>query len=116
LAEERRAMRPPGQDIVRAPGEDIAAISAAGVWKGPRDPVLAATSLLLTDGRQEHRPAWALHDLAKAAERGDEDQIAERYARLRKETEANLREYPEMHRTFQTLAKLSDEELDSRME
>ena len=105
-------MRPRGQDIVRSPGEDIATISAAGVWKGPRDPVLAATSLLLTDGRQEHRPAWALHDLAKAAERGDKEQIAERYARLQNEVESNLPEYPHLQGRLRTLAALSDQELE----
>jgi hypothetical protein len=97
---------------MRSPGEDIAAISAAGVWKGPRDPVLAAASLLVTDGHPRHQPTWALHDLAKAAEHGDKDQIAERYARLQKEAESNLREYPAMHRRLQTLAALSDEELE----
>jgi hypothetical protein len=105
-------MREPGEDIVRSPGEDIAAISAAGVWKGPRDPVLAAASLLVTDGHPRHQPTWALHDLAKAAERGDQEQTAQRYARLRKEMESNLREYPELHRTLRTLAALSDEELE----
>jgi len=97
---------------MREPGEDIAVISAAGVWKGPHDPVLAAASLLVTDAERRHHPTWALHDLAKAAERGDEDQIAERYARLRAQSESYLREYPAMHRTFQTLARLSDEELE----
>ena len=97
---------------MRSPGEDIAAISAAGVWKGPRDPVLAAASLLVTDAERRHQPTWALHDLATAAERGDEAQIAERYARLRKEAESNLREYPAMTRRLQTLARLSDEELE----
>jgi hypothetical protein len=74
--------------------------------------VLAAASLLVTDGHPRHQPTWALHDLAKAAERGDEEQIAERYARLRKESESNLREYPAMHRTVRTLAMRSDEELE----
>src|SRR5262245_24526094 len=97
---------------MRDPGEDIAAISAAGVRKGPREPVLAAASLLVTDGERRHQPTWALHDLAKAAERGDEAQIAERYARLQTEVQSNLREYPEMHRRLRTLAALSDEELE----
>jgi hypothetical protein len=102
-------MRTRGEDIVRSPGEDIAAISAAGVWKGPRDPVLAASSLLVTDGRQEHRPVWALHDLAKAAEGGDKDRIAERYARLEKEVTSHLREYPALRGRLRMLAELSDE-------
>ena len=99
---------------MRSPGEDIAAISAAGVWNGPRDPVLAAASLLVTDGHPRHQPTWALHDLARAAERGDKDQIAERYARLQKEAESNVREYPAMHRTLRTLDAISDEELEVR--
>jgi hypothetical protein len=98
---------------MRSPGEDIAVISAAGVWKGPRDPVLAAASLLVTDAERRHQPTWALHDLAKAAERGDEELIAERYARLKEHAESSLRKYPEMDRTLQTLATLSDAELDS---
>ena len=100
---------------MRSPGEDIAAISAAGVWQGPRDPVLAAASALVTDGHPAHQPTWALHDLAKAAERGDQEEIAERYARLRRESESNLREYPELNGRLQTLARLSDEELGSLM-
>jgi hypothetical protein len=95
---------------MRSPGEDIAVISAAGVWKGPHDPVLAATSLLVTDAERRHQPTWALHDLAKAVERGDEAEIAERYARLGEQASSNLREYPRMHRTLQTLAELSDDE------
>jgi hypothetical protein len=97
---------------VRSAGEDIAVISAAGVWQGPRDPVLSAASLLVTDGERRHHPTWALHDLAKAAERGDKEEIARRYARLRNEVESNLREYPELRGTLQTLARLSDEELE----
>lgn len=99
-------------DVMRSPGEDIAAISAAGVWKGPRDPVLAAASLLVTDGHPRHQPTWALHDLAKAAERGDEQEIAERYARLQEEAQSSLREYPAMHRRLQTLAPLSAEQIE----
>ena len=97
---------------MRSPGEDIAAISAAGVWKGPNDPVLAAASLLVTDAERRHQPTWGLHDLAKAAEGGDDARIAERYARLRNEVQSNVREYPELHRRLQTLAALSDEELE----
>ena len=100
---------------MRSPGEDIAVISAAGVWKGPRDPVLAAASLLVSDAERRHRPTWALHDLAKAAERGDEELIAERYARLREHAELSIREYPELQRSLRTLAALSDEELNSLM-
>ncbi|HEU5064265.1 MAG TPA: hypothetical protein VFT86_00055 [Gaiellaceae bacterium] len=97
---------------MRSPGEDIAAISAAGVWKGPRDPVLAATSLLVTDGRQRHQPTRALHELAKAAERGDEEEIARLYARLRAEVESYVPEYPEVEGRLRTLAELSDAELE----
>src|SRR5262245_59512836 len=97
---------------MRSPGEDIAVISAAGVWKGPRDPVLAAASLLVTDAERRHHPTWALHDLAKAVERGDEEQIAERYARLGDQANSYLREYPAMNRRLQTLARLSDKELE----
>ena len=97
---------------MRSPGEDIAAISAAGVWKGPSDPVLAATSLLVTDGRPEHRPAWALHDLAKAAERGDKDRIAARYARLQNEVQSNVPKYPRIQARLSALAELSAEELE----
>jgi hypothetical protein len=97
---------------MRSPGEDIAVISAAGVWKGPRDPVLSAASLLVTDGQRGHQPTSALHELAKAAERGDKDQIAKQYARLRDEVESHLPEYPEIQGTLRTLAKLSDEELE----
>lgn len=96
---------------MRSPGEDIAVISAAGVWEGPRDPVLAATSLLVTDGQRGHQPTVALHELAKAAERGDKDQIAKQYAHLRSEVESYLPQYPGMHRTLRTLAEHSDEEL-----
>jgi hypothetical protein len=98
---------------MRSPGEDIAVISAAGVWTGPRDPVLAAASLLVTDAERRHQPTWALHDLAKAAERGDKEQIAERYARLGDQANSYLREYPGMHRTLQRLASLSDKELEN---
>lgn len=98
---------------MRSPGEDIAVISAAGIWNGPRDPVLAAASLLVSDAERRHQPTWALHDLAKAAERGDEALIAQRYARLREHAESSLREYPELHRSLQTLTALSDQELDS---
>jgi len=95
---------------MRSPGEDIAVISAAGVWEGPRDPVLAATSLLLTDGQRGHQPTSDLHELAEAAERGEEDEIARLYARLRSEVESYLPEYPEIRGTLQTLAELGDEE------
>jgi len=95
---------------MRSPGEDIAVISAAGVWKGPRDPVLAAASLLVTDAERRHQPTWALHDLAKAAERGDEKLIAERYARLQEHAESSLREYPGMTRRLQSLTSFGDEE------
>jgi hypothetical protein len=97
---------------MRSPGEDIAVISAAGMWEGPRDPVLAATSLLVTDGQRGHQPTSALHQLAKAAERGDKDEIERRYARLRTEVESYLPQYPEIQGTLQTLAELSDEELE----
>lgn len=98
--------------MMRSPGEDIAVISAAGVWEGPRDPVLSATSLLVTDGQLRHQPTEALHELAKAAERGDTDEIARLYARLRNEVESHLPEYPEIQGTLQTLAGFSDEELE----
>ena len=97
---------------MRSPGEDIAVISAAGVWEGPRDPVLSATSLLVTDGQRRHQPTSALHELAKAAEGGDKDQIAKQYARLRDEVESYLPEYPEFRGTLRTLAQLSDKELE----
>jgi len=97
---------------MRSPGEDIAVISAAGVWKGPRDPVLAATSLLVTDGQRRHQPTQALDELAKAAERGDEEQIAMLYARLRDEVESHVAEYPQIQTRLNALAELRDTELE----
>ena len=97
---------------MRSPGEDIAVISAAGVWEGPRDPVLSATSLLVMDGQRSHQPTSALHELAKAAERGDKDEIARLYARLRDEVESYLPEYPGIQGTLKKLGELSDEELE----
>jgi hypothetical protein len=44
---------------MRSPGEDTAVISAAGVWEGPRDPVLAATSPSLRIGSEGISQQWA---------------------------------------------------------
>jgi hypothetical protein len=54
---------------MRSPGEDIAVISAAGVWEGPRDPVLAATSPSLRIGSKGISQQWAnpLSDAFKPA-------------------------------------------------
>ena len=54
------------------------------------------------------RYGWA----AKASERGDKDEIARLYARLRDEVESHLPEYPEIQGTLQRLAELSDKELE----
>ena len=98
--------------MTRTPGEDIAVISAAGVWEGPRDPVLSATSLLVMDGQRRRQPTQALHELANAAESGDKEEIAKLYARLRNEVESYLPEYPEIQGTLRTLAEPGDEELE----
>jgi hypothetical protein len=95
---------------VRSPKEDVAIISAAGLWD-QRDPLLTSVILLLIYGKNRHKPLLNLRRLADAVEGGDESKIRKRYDGLVKEVGLTLRKYPDIVDTVNTMSEMSDEDL-----
>lgn len=97
---------------MRTAKEDIVLLGEAGVWQGDRDPLMNAVILLCMYAKRRHKPVRNLHNLANAVEKGDMQAARKYHDRLAQEVSVTLRKYPEIQGTLDTMAEMTDADLE----
>jgi hypothetical protein len=97
---------------MRSPYEDVTLLVEAGFWDDPRDPLMNAVSLLCMHAKARHKPVRNLHHLANAVAKGDVRAMQKYHGRLSDEVSRVLTKYPDIAGTLQTMAQMTNEDLE----